>query len=203
MEFILGVGLVSLAIVSLIIPWVHLGSINKLREELKALKRQQAQMKAVLEKQSANLRPDITREPENPEQTPPLAPAVDQAPTEQPPQKPSENASSPAELGQQTEPVVDAPYTSHKHELETARFERALGARLPVWIGGAALALAGFFMVKYSLEKGLLSPMVRIIIGGAFGLALLIVANWLRRKPDLSNGAIIAQSLSGAGIADL
>ena len=203
MMIILGGGLFFLALISLIMPWVHLGSINELREELKALKRQQALMNALLENQSATLRPDITTEPDNPAQTQPMAPAVVQAPMEQPPQKTSETTSSPDEPPRQTQTVGDAPDNSPKDELETAGFERALGTRLPAWIGGAALALAGFFMVKYSLEKGLLSPMVRIIIGGAFGLALLIAANWLRRKPDFGNGASIAQALSGAGVADL
>jgi uncharacterized membrane protein len=82
-------------------------------------------------------------------------------------------------------------------------FEQQFGARLPVWIGGVSLAFAGFFMVKYSIEIGLLSPMVRIVLGIIFGLGLLYAANWLRSKEGFANGTRIAQSLSGAGIADL
>ncbi|MFP5284258.1 MAG: DUF2339 domain-containing protein, partial [Thermoanaerobaculia bacterium] len=39
-----------------------------------------------------------------------------------------------------------------------AGLEERLGARLPVWIGSIALALAGAFLVKYSFEQGWLSP---------------------------------------------
>ena len=69
--------------------------------------------------------------------------------------------------------------------------------------GGVALALAGFFLVKYSIDQNLLSPAVRVILGGLFGLGLLGAGHWLRAKPDLANGRRIAQSLSGAGLAVL
>jgi uncharacterized membrane protein len=42
-----------------------------------------------------------------------------------------------------------------------------------VWVGGLTLALGGFFMVRYSIEQGLLGPGVRTILGGLFALALL------------------------------
>ena len=46
-------------------------------------------------------------------------------------------------------------------------FEERLGTRWVVWIGGLTLALGGFFMVRYSIEAGLLGPGVRILLGGA------------------------------------
>jgi uncharacterized membrane protein len=85
----------------------------------------------------------------------------------------------------------------------TISFEQQFGARLPVWFGGIALALAGFFLVKYSIENSLLSPAVRVILGGFLGGALLFGADLVRRKPDFADGIRIAQSLSGAGIAVL
>ena len=84
-----------------------------------------------------------------------------------------------------------------------AGIERQLGARLPVWIGGIALALAGFFLVRYSIENGLLGPAARIGLGLVFGAALLGAAALVRRRPGLADGLRIAQALSGAGIADL
>jgi hypothetical protein len=56
-------------------------------------------------------------------------------------------------------------------------FEQKFVQSFPVWIGGVALALAGAFMVKYSIETGFLSPSVRIIIGGLFGIGLLLFGN--------------------------
>ncbi|HYG61968.1 MAG TPA: DUF2339 domain-containing protein, partial [Thermoanaerobaculia bacterium] len=79
-----------------------------------------------------------------------------------------------------------------------ASLEERLGARLPVWIGSIALALAGAFLVKYSFDQGFLSPVVRVALGVAFGVALLAGGEWMRRS---SPG--ISQGLSAAGIADL
>ena len=76
--------------------------------------------------------------------------------------------------------------------------EERIGARLPVWIGSIALALAGAFLVKYSFDQGWLSPLVRIVLGVAFGVALLLAGERMRRS---SPG--VAQGLSAAGIADL
>ena len=53
-------------------------------------------------------------------------------------------------------------------------FEETVGTRWVVWIGGLTLALGGFFMVRYSIEAGLLGPGVRTMLGGAFALALLL-----------------------------
>ena len=55
-----------------------------------------------------------------------------------------------------------------------------------VWIGGLTLALGGFFMVRYSIEAGLLGPGVRTLLGGAFALALLAAGEWTRRKESVS-----------------
>lgn len=95
------------------------------------------------------------------------------------------------------------PRTLEIEEEAPISFEQQWGARLPVWIGGVALALAGFFMVKYSIETGLLSPTVRVVLGIVFGLGLLSSAHWIRGKEGFANGTRISQALSGAGIADL
>ena len=52
-------------------------------------------------------------------------------------------------------------------------FEETIGTRWVVWIGGLTLALGGFFMVRYSIEAGLISDEVRVFLGGLFALALL------------------------------
>ena len=65
-------------------------------------------------------------------------------------------------------------------------FEERLGTRWVVWIGGLTLALGGFFMVRYSIEAGLLGPGVRTLLGGAFALALLAAGEATRRKESVS-----------------
>ena len=81
--------------------------------------------------------------------------------------------------------------------------EHNFGARLPVWIGGIAFALGGLFLVKYSIDNNLLSPLVRVILGGLLGLGLLAGGDVVRKRPSFANGRRIAQSLSGAGVAVL
>ncbi|MGY2909348.1 DUF2339 domain-containing protein [Bradyrhizobium sp. URHC0002] len=65
-------------------------------------------------------------------------------------------------------------------------FEETIGTSWVVWIGGLTLALGGFFMVRYSIEAGLLGPGVRTILGGLFALALLLAGEWMRRKESVS-----------------
>ena len=65
-------------------------------------------------------------------------------------------------------------------------FEERVGTRWVVWLGGLTLALGGFFMVRYSIDAGLLGPGVRTLLGGAFALALLATGEWTRRKESTS-----------------
>ena len=53
-------------------------------------------------------------------------------------------------------------------------FEDIFGRRLPIWAGGITLALAGIFLVRFSIEAGLLTPPVRVGLSFVFGLALLV-----------------------------
>jgi uncharacterized membrane protein len=65
-------------------------------------------------------------------------------------------------------------------------FEERIGTRWVVWVGGLTLALGGFFMVRYSIDAGLLGPGVRTLLGGLFALALLAAGEWTRRKESIS-----------------
>ena len=76
--------------------------------------------------------------------------------------------------------------------------EERIGARIFVWVGGVALALAGAFLVKYSIDAGLLGPGVRVTLGIMLGIVLLAAGEFM-----LSRSARIAQALSGAGPACL
>ena len=69
--------------------------------------------------------------------------------------------------------------------------EERIGTRWVVWVGGLTLALGGFFMVRYSIEAGLLGPGVRTLLGGAFALALLAAGEWTRCKESVSTIAAL------------
>jgi len=66
-------------------------------------------------------------------------------------------------------------------------FEERLGTRWVVWIGGLTLALGGFFLVRYSIEAGLVGPGVRIMLGGLFAMVLLAAGEWTRRRESISD----------------
>ena len=66
-------------------------------------------------------------------------------------------------------------------------FEERIGTRWVVWIGGLTLALGGFFLVRYSIEAGLVGPRVRVFCGGLFALALLAAGEWTRRRESISD----------------
>jgi uncharacterized membrane protein len=70
-------------------------------------------------------------------------------------------------------------------------FEERIGTRWVVWVGGLTLALGGFFMVRYSIDAGLLGPGVRTLLGGTFALALLASGEWMRRKESISTIAAL------------
>lgn len=82
-------------------------------------------------------------------------------------------------------------------------FEDIFGRRLPIWAGGITLAIAGVFLVRYSIESGLLTPAVRVALAFVFGLLLLAGAEWAFRNEQKIADERVRQSLAGAGLATL
>lgn len=77
-----------------------------------------------------------------------------------------------------------------------------------MWAGGLALALGGIFLVKYSIESGLLSPAVRLTFAAIFGLFLAAAGEAIRRKaaPGIEtsySNAMIPGILTAAGALTL
>ncbi|MFW2331657.1 MAG: DUF2339 domain-containing protein [Nitrospinota bacterium] len=94
--------------------------------------------------------------------------------------------------------------SAHKiFQYKKINFEQQLGIKFPIWIGGMALVLAGFFLVKYSIDNNLLSPSVRVISSGAFAILLLYIADIIRKQPGFAAALRMGQSLAGAGIVIL
>lgn len=83
-------------------------------------------------------------------------------------------------------------------------FEERVGTRWAVWVGGAALAVGGIFLVNYSIEAGLIGPTTRVILGALFALALIGAGEWMRRGErslpiDIVPSAHIPGILTAAG----
>ncbi len=109
-----------------------------------------------------------------------VAPVSEQTPLhEAPPSAPDDAAT---EAPSTTPPAAPPPLPA-----ATPGFEERVGTRWVVWLGGLTLALGGFFMVRYSIDAGLLGPGVRVLLGGAFALALLIAGEWTRRSEASSS----------------
>lgn len=67
--------------------------------------------------------------------------------------------------------------------------EERFGTKWVVWVGGIALALGGIFLVRYSIEAGLLGPKVRLFLSALFAAALIAAGEWSRRQERLSGFA--------------
>ena len=65
-------------------------------------------------------------------------------------------------------------------------FEERFGTRWTVWVGGIALALGGIFLVRYSIEQGLIGPGLRIVFGALLAAGLIAVGEWTRRRENRS-----------------
>jgi uncharacterized membrane protein len=105
--------------------------------------------------------------------------------------RPSPPESTPPQL---VAPSSAAPAGAVRH----GGFEELVGGRVLPWIAAMALAFAGAYLVKYSFERGWISPPVRVAMGVAFGIGLLGFSMLLRRSAGR-----ISEALAAAGVADL
>ena len=83
-------------------------------------------------------------------------------------------------------PPAATPAREPSQAAPAASFEEQFGTRWVVWIGGLALALGGIFLVRHSIEAGLLGPGLRLTLGGLFAAALIGAGEWARRQENLS-----------------
>jgi len=136
--------------------------------------------------------PEATAEPE-----PPPRPAR-QSPPEPPP--PPAAAVTFDWQPDEVHEIHDEP--PERTETFGGLFERFVAGRLLIWIGGAALFVAGVLLVRYSIEVGLVTPAARMIGAAVFGLLLIGGAEYARRG-RFADDPRIAQVLAGAGLAIL
>ena len=178
MEIIIGIALIVFLLASVFLPWVQRGKIQALEFQLQKLKAEMQSFRATSPQPAPRAEESVAMSRPIPRPTEEIRRYMP------PPAQPTSKKTDP----------------TPKNKIS---FEQQFGARLPVWVGGIALALSGLFMVKYSIENQLISPAVRVLLGGLFGIGLLYVAQRIRIKPHFANGVRISQALSGAAIADL
>jgi uncharacterized membrane protein len=171
---------------SLILPWINRGNINELRGMLEYLRTKADRLEeegagtAVTNPIAARSIPPVKKE-QSEAFVPIPAIAVKAA---------EENGFAAARAEPELRPASAAA------QAETRTFEQQFGGRAFVWLGGAALALAGFFMVRYSIESGLLTEKVRVVLGLLFGFVLLGGSHIVRRHPRIADGTRISQALT-------
>jgi uncharacterized membrane protein len=123
-------------------------------------------------------------------------------------------AAEPAEPVRAAQPVAEPPTAVPEPVFATVappasrdggrRFEQRLAENWLVWLGGVTLALGGAFLVKLSIDYGLLTPPVRVLLAILLGIGLCAGAEWLlRREPvaEASAPAYVPQALAAAGAA--
>jgi uncharacterized membrane protein len=151
-------------------------------------------------------------QPEEPVVTPPVEP---ESATPTPP-PPEELPTPPDEEITETEPVqakppvpaaaaappqtVEAPPAAPpKAPRARIEWERWIGVRGAAAAGGIVLALAALLFFQYSIEHGLISPAMRVVLGVIAGICCLVGSEWLIKRDQ----AAAANALSGAGVVIL
>ncbi len=111
---------------------------------------------------------------------------------------------------QEPTPVPPAPVPQDVPIVMRADRASALGGWLQRnWIyvvSAASLALAGVFLVQYSVQSGLLPPAARVIGAYLFGAALVAAGEWMRRHRGDGEGsdtAYLPSVFAGAGLVTL
>jgi hypothetical protein len=127
----------------------------------------------------------------------PVAPAETTPPVEAP--APVESG-APAPLAEPAPPETPPPAAAEPPTSPLRiDWERWLGVRGAAVAGGVVFALAGVLFFKYSIEHGLISPALRVIIGVLTGLSFLVASETiLRRRYEPA-----ANSVAGAGVVIL
>jgi len=119
-----------------------------------------------------------------------------EAPFPIPPVSSPEPVSAPEEVV----PVPTVPATVSPGK----SWEEVLVENWLVWLGGVALALGGAFLVKLSIDYGLLTPAVRVALGVLLGLALWAAAErvvW--GIPAATRPGNVPQALAASGAATI
>jgi uncharacterized membrane protein len=106
-----------------------------------------------------------------------------------------------AEAAGSASPEPPLPELAPAAETIGGLFERLVGGRLLIWIGGIAIAAAGIFLIRHSIE--LVTPEARMIAAALLGLGLIGAGEYARGGRVLSDDPRVGQALVGAGIAIL
>jgi len=103
------------------------------------------------------------------------------------------------------EPAAEPPPPPSPPPARRPDIEALLTTRWGVWLGSAALLMAGVFLVRYAVDQGLLGPAIRCVLAALLGVALIVGAEWLRRREAMQQAVLDLASpgLAAGGVAVL
>ncbi len=191
MEFVI-LGLTAAA-VAFVLPIYLLFRTHKMKEQIAALERR------VHGLSGGTIAPD-TQTPaqaDKPEQHEPWTPPEAKAKVE------------PVAARAKSEPVLKAAKPPKAFVFKPEFRENITAWLQKNWffaVAAASLALAGVFLVQYGVEKGLLSPGLRVIAAITFGLILIGAGEYVRRKlgsDEEGSFALLPSVFSGAGLVSM
>ena len=141
-------------------------------------------------------------------------PVEDDGPAPEPDREPALLASPSASLDIYSKPEPNPLASSAVQPPKPARpaldLETLLGAKGSVWIGGLALLLGAVFLLRYSIEAGLLTPGLRVALAALLGIVSLGVSEVLAKRDlrspigaALSARADIPALLAAVGVFSL
>ena len=175
--------------------------LGRLSEQFEAVVKAQETLteRAGAVREEAVAEPAVTEEPEAEEAVPSAVEEIEVT-------TPAPDAETP--VAPEPGPVLPGGEVPPPTPPERIGLEERITSRWFVWVGAVALALAGVFLVKYSIDYGLITPRMRVAAGFLFGFALMIAGEWLRRhpleraiaavKPDYVPGALVSAGLVSA-----
>ncbi|HEX9856845.1 MAG TPA: DUF2339 domain-containing protein, partial [Paracoccaceae bacterium] len=194
---------IPVAIIVLLISHFGLKArVGRLEQELRLLKHEPVTARATPE---TAISPEPATAPETPLPAEQPAPAPAAAspwqramPASADPGAPEALADTPAAADQNRPLVLTAD--------RLAALTRWLRDNWVYAVSALSLALAGVFFVQYGVEKGLLPPIVRVVLAILFGGALIVAGEWLRRRQgdgEWAATAYLPSVFSGAGLVSI
>lgn len=190
---ILILGAFGLMLIGAILGWIAFARTGSLQREITALRaRLDAQAPAEAPARSA---PAPATQPSVPE----ASPSADTATTPLPPD--TEDSPRPFE----PDPVAE-PRPAPPPARPLSGIEASLTGNWLVWVGAAALALGGAFLVKAAVDIGLFGPGMRIGTALLASFAMIGAGEWLRRHPaklPLPGKSAAPAATTGAGLITL
>ena len=190
------------------VAWQRIGRLDRriaaLTSEVEGLRY------ALVNRLAEPTRQDTAQAEVEPDAAPEVVAVVPEPPVAEAMPEPQVSMAKAAAAPTVTADLAPAPDSAPESEAYTAPtqgfafdFEDIFGRRLPIWGGGFALAIAGIFLVRFSIEAGLLTPSVRVAMSFLFGLALLAGAEAAYRFAERLADPRVRQALAGAGLATL